>query len=103
MASLHSSAKSLAASRAIAAWASGSAAAPDLPALVRLRRTLHALSRSVIVRALVPIVFLACHLGAMYRLGEDRWGVPFDVAPTSPPTFVSPGTEAAPATWSRLV
>jgi hypothetical protein len=107
MAFLHSSGKSVAGSQPLAAWANGGASlppsTPDLPLLVRVKRTLHALSKSLLVRALVPAVFLACHLAAMGKLGEERFGLPFDAAPGSPPTFVSPGTESGPVTWNRLV
>ena len=50
---------------------------PILPLVVRAKRVLLALSRSIVVRSIVPIVFLACHLAAMTKVGEERYSIPF--------------------------
>jgi hypothetical protein len=77
--------------------------APVLPLVVRVKRALLALSRSIVVRSIVPIVFLACHLAAMTKVGEERYSIPFDSAPGSPPGFVDPSRQPAPDHWNRLV
>jgi hypothetical protein len=74
-----------------------------LPYQVRLERALERLAKSVLVRAIVPVLFLLGHLGAMTKLGEERFSLPFNAAPGEAPGFVDPRTQAVPDHWNRLI
>ncbi len=67
------------------------------------RPEIRRLASSLPFRAAVSVAFLAFHLVVLTELGRERFNLPFNISPNSPPAFANGPTDAVPANWDRLI
>jgi hypothetical protein len=64
--------------------------------------TLQRASQHVLFRALVALLFLAIHLGAITRFASVHFGLPWNLAPGDPPAYEVPDLAIGASNWNRL-